>query len=399
MLPSQEINWPRILLIYAIGVFAAMAVSQVVPVIGLIARTFHPANQSAVGLVISLPSLIVALGALATGWLVDKFSAKPILLIGAAILLVGDIAAAYAPSFNGLLAARIIEGIGYVGVAVAAVTMISRATSGTRRTWSLALWSSFVPMSFIVPFLVTPLIFAAGDWRLAFTGHAVVLLILAILAFVTLPSGALIGQMGARSANLGQVLRSPWPYLLGISFGAAACVQSGVVASISSYWAAHYRFADPNVNLFNAIAMVANIVGCLLVGRFISAGVPVWIIGIAGTILAAVAGLAIFETPIPFMTAVIASWVFTFGCGLLVGMWTLLPRVAPSPAATGATSGLVTQFTLLGVLVGSPLAFATEFAPSPLPVALFILLSLAVGLVAFPIWRGAPRREGVGVGH
>ena len=76
----------------------------------------------------------------------------------------------------------------------------------------------------------------------------------------------------------------------------------------------------------------------------------------------------------------------TFGSGLLVGMWTLLPQVSPGPECTGATSGLVTQITLLGVLVGSPAAFAAEAASSPGPILIFIGVSLVVGLSALPIW-------------
>ena len=61
--PSSESNWPKIFLIYAIGVLAAMSVSQAVPVVGMIAREVHPTDPSQLGLIISLPSLVVAIGA------------------------------------------------------------------------------------------------------------------------------------------------------------------------------------------------------------------------------------------------------------------------------------------------------------------------------------------------
>ena len=51
-----------------------------------------------------------------------------------------------------------------------------------------------------------------------------------------------------------------------------------------------------------------------------------------------------------------AVCVFMLGCGMLVGLWALLPVVAPSAQTLGATSGLITQITLVGVLVGPPAA-------------------------------------------
>jgi predicted MFS family arabinose efflux permease len=387
MSSETDISWPRIILIYALGVFAAMAVSQAVPIIGLIAGELHPQSQAQAGLIISLPSLVVALGALLVGWIVDRTGAKPILIIGAIILAAGDIAASMAGSIQSLLTARVIEGLGYVGMAVAAVTLLSRTTSGNRRIWSLALWSSFVPMSFVVPFLTSGPIFAAHNWRLAFEYHAVALLLLTLLGAFALPRGLLKGE-GARSKGLGLVLKSPWPWILGISFGAAACIQSGIVATLNSYWPAHFHQDATNVPLNSAIGMVVNIIGCLLVGRLISFKIPVWFIGIAGSVIAAVAALAMFLAPLSYSTEVVVFWIFTFGCGLLVGLWVLLPRVAPSPAATGATSGLVTSLTLLGVLVGSPAAFSVVFAPVATPIIIFVVGSIVVGLIALPIWLG-----------
>lgn len=390
---DTDINWPRILLIYALGVIAAMAVSQAVPVIGLIARDLHPHSQAQAGLIISLPSLVVALGALLVGWLVDRIGAKPLLITGAIILIVGDVLASQSTNLNGLLASRAVEGVGYVGMAVAAVAMLTRSTSGTKRIWSLALWSSFVPMSFVVPFLTAGPILAAGNWRLAFISHAAMLAVLTLIGAFALPKGNLAGAEGARSAGVLSVLRSPWPYVLGISFGAAACLQSGIVATLDSFWPAHYGPAAVSVDGYSAIAMLTNIAGCLLVGRLISLKLPVWGIGVGGSLLAGAGALLMLLAPLSYMQSVVTCWVFTFGCGLLVGMWVLLPRVSPSPSATGATSGLVTQLTLLGVMLGSPLAFATIFAPTPGPVVIFVLGSLLVGLIALPVWLGKVGRR------
>jgi len=53
----------------------------------------------------------------------------------------------------------------------------------------------------------------------------------------------------------------------------------------------------------------------------------------------------------------------------------------------GATSGLVTQLTLIGVLLGAPLAFAAQSAPTSTPMLTLIVLGTLVCLAAGgPIW-------------
>jgi hypothetical protein len=52
--------------------------------------------------------------------------------------------------------------------------------------------------------------------------------------------------------------------------------------------------------------------------------------------------------------------VFFFASGLIAGLWALLPQVAPGRESMGATSGIVTQVTLFGVLFGPPAAFAAQ---------------------------------------
>src|SRR5258706_536845 len=81
----------------------------------------------------------------------------------------------------------LIYGIGYVGIAVAGVTMLMRITQGPRRNVALSLWSSFIPMSFAVPLLLTARLAGTGGWRWAFAGQAMALGVLALLAAATLP--------------------------------------------------------------------------------------------------------------------------------------------------------------------------------------------------------------------
>ena len=123
----------RILVTYALGVMAAMTVSEAVTELGAIARDFHITGHGQVGLVMSLPSLMVALGALLAGYTVDRIGDRVVLLIGAIIIVSGDLLVIAAPTFKLLLICRAITGVGYVLTAVAAVTLLIRITTARWR--------------------------------------------------------------------------------------------------------------------------------------------------------------------------------------------------------------------------------------------------------------------------
>jgi predicted MFS family arabinose efflux permease len=348
---GTQASWGTILLIYAIGVLGATSISQVVPIVGDIGKLFHLTRPQG-GWVISTPSAVVALGALLFGWLVDKLGDKPMLLFGCVVLVLGDAGVALAGSVEMLYGMRIVEGIGYVAIAVSAVTMLARTTHGARRTSALTLWSSFVPMSFALPQLA-----GTGEWRWAFNGHALVLAALALAAWLWLPAPAKT-RTAVRTAGLSTVLRSPGPYLLGLAFACGAFMQTGVVSTLPHMLAGRFHVSIGLASSIGTLGMVFNTVGCLAVGPLLNRGTGAFAVTLLGVALALLGGVALYVPGPEFAVAAAASSLFFLGTGIIVGLWALLPRVAPRPDCIGATSGLVTQLVLWGVLFGPPAAFA-----------------------------------------
>jgi predicted MFS family arabinose efflux permease len=377
----------KVAIIFGLGVMAAMTVSEAVTELSAIGGEFHPANRSLIGLVMSLPSLVVALGALLAGYLVDRLGDRPVLLTGAATAILGDAWVILASSFQLLLTGRLVTGIGYVLSAVGAITILMRITSGKQRTMALALWSTSVPVSFILPFLSAGLAAKLGTWRAAFAAHAGLTAILLFLAIFSLPRPDSRSLQPSRTEGLGAVLRTPWPYLLGVSFAANAFILTGIIATLGPYLARRYGVNELEIQRWNVVAMIANMLGCLLVGRLLNRGIQAQLIGLCGIVLSGTAAGLIFGAQLGIAGSVAVSWLFTFGCGLLVGMWALVPRCAPSPASMGATSGLVTQLTLIGVLLGAPLAFMAQSGSTAVPMLSLIVVATLVCLASgAPIW-------------
>ncbi|MGK3123755.1 nitrate/nitrite transporter [Candidatus Pantoea formicae] len=394
----------RILVAYALGVMAAMTVSEAVTELGGIAKEFHVFEHSQIGLIMSLPSLMVALGALLAGYLVDRIGDRAVLLTGAVIIVIGDIAVVAAPAFHLLLAGRIITGIGYVLTAVAAVTLLIRITTGKQRNMAMALWSTFVPASFLLPFLSVGLAEHFSSWRAAFIAHSVLTLLLAFIATLSLPRRTAEEKAQfSRTRGLRAVLRSPLIYLLGISFGADAFLQTGIISTLAPYLSKRYSVPVIEVAHWNVVAMICNGVGCLLVGALLNRGVKAMVIGLFGLVLTGLPALAIYTLPLGFAFSIGASWLFMFGSGLLVGMWALAPVVTPSRESIGATSGLITQLTLVGVFLGPPLFIAAQSSGNSTSLAMLVISGLVVCLAGVPIWlrdvNHRPGRDGVTSRH
>jgi MFS transporter, DHA1 family, inner membrane transport protein len=388
-------RWPNIILIYVLGVFAVAVISVAVPELGGIAREFHPRSPAALGWVMSMPALVAALGALIIGWLVDVIGDRRVLIAGGVILVSGDVGVVAAHDLSTLLEWRVISGIGYVCMAVAAVTMMTRLTEGRRRTAALALWSTVIPASFILAFVGGSLLLVAGQWRQAFGWHAAITAALVGLGIVFLPARKAGEGAGSRTAGIGQVLRSFWPYVLGLSFAANACLQTGVIASLPQMLSKSIGATEGQVHSFNILAMLVNILGALGVGVLLNRGVRAPAIGIGGVVLCGLACLGLALVPTGLAEAMAMNCTFMLGCGMLVGMWALLPVVAPSARSLGATSGLITQITLVGVLFGPPAALFSLSKESS-GFLDFVAISLAVSLIGLPVWLKAANRTGAG---
>ena len=352
--------WSAIFLVYAIGVFGAMTVSQVIPVSGDIARQFHTGAQ--IGWIISAPSALVAVGALLVGWLVDRIGDKTVLLAGAAIVVLGDLGVAHSDTLRSLLAMRVIEGVGYVCIAVAAITMLTRITHGPRRNLALTLWSSFIPMSFAIPLLLASKLVGAEHWRWAFNGHAIIQGALLALGIAQLPARGVAQAAPSRVAGLATVLRTPAAYLLGLCFACAAFVQTGIVSTLPHLLASRYAVGIGAASSVGTLGMALNTAGCLIVGPLLNRGVRPIAVAVAGVSCTISGGLLLGAALPSFALAIAVSCLFFTGAGIIVGLWALLPQAAPNRQSLGAASGLVTQLTLWGVLFGPPAAFAAQAA-------------------------------------
>jgi MFS family permease len=380
-------GWGLIFRIYFYTVLAPASIAVPIPIIGDIAQAYG-ASQFESGWIISTPAAVTAAAALIGGWIVDRKGDRPVLFVGVVGLLIGDLAVLVAPNFAWLIAARLIEGIGYLGIVVGSSTMMLRITSGHRRTSAMALWATSIPVGIgVVAPLVAPLA-GTGKWPLAFVGHAV-LAAIGVFAIGLLPKPVK-GHATSRTAGLLTVFRRPAPFTLGVAFGASALLQTGCVTVLPIFLMKAYALSPVVASAVSTAQMVTNALGSLAIGPLLNRKWRLSTVTALAIVLALLGGLVLFAPYSGLPIAVIASMVLTIGTGLIISLgMAMLPRIAPSPEAIGATSGLVLQFSLFGVLIGPPIIFAAWATGDWLILAVVVVVTCAITLVLMPVWRRA----------
>jgi len=106
------------------------------------------------------------------GTLADRFGRRPVLLTGLAIYVVGSLAATFATSFDAMMAARVVQGIGAAASRVLAVSIVRDTYSGRQmaRVMSLA-FIVFLAVPILAPSIGQVIIlFAPWRWIFALLG-------------------------------------------------------------------------------------------------------------------------------------------------------------------------------------------------------------------------------------
>jgi MFS family permease len=166
---------PRARTTLIIAVIAQSAVSVVqfgLPAIGMEIRGQFGLGPAGFGAVFAAVGLGSAVALIPTGMLVDRFGARPVLLVGAGINLVAYLAASLADSAAVFSAAIFVAGIGSAAVPVAGMSSLLREFPPQRRGIALGWRQLAVPLGGTIGAAALPLLADAGGVRLALTATA-----------------------------------------------------------------------------------------------------------------------------------------------------------------------------------------------------------------------------------
>ncbi|WP_313492547.1 MFS transporter [Achromobacter animicus] len=344
-------HWGAVLTIVGAGVVAALQVGKVIIAAPLLRKDMG-LDLASIGTLTAVFSILGTVGGIAAGGIIARFGARRMLILGLAATAVGTVVGALAPGYGVLLGSRVIEGLGFLMITVAGPAALQRIVTGGRRDFAFALWSCYMPAGMAIAMLASQ---AFDDWHAywwcAGIAAGVALASIAVLAPPT-PRGAALSWQGLRQDTV-DTMGAAGPMLLALSFTLYSLMFFALFTFLPVLLMEQLGLTLAAAGLYSAIASAANVVGNLGAGVLLARG---WrrstLIACASAVMAAVS-LLIFGSALPAMTTFLLCVLFSAVGGLIPA--TLLgtaPLVAPRPALTAASVGLVMQGSNLGQVIG-----------------------------------------------
>jgi DHA1 family bicyclomycin/chloramphenicol resistance-like MFS transporter len=391
----RPMSFPEFVVVIAsIMALNPLAMDMMLPALPDIASAFHIVAANRPQAVLSTFLIGFGVGQFAMGPLSDRFGRRPVLLGGMTLYAIASLLAIAAPSFETLLLARALQGLGTSATRVIATSIVRDCYAGRR----MASVMSLAMMVFIAVPVIAPsfgqAVMLLTQWR----GIFVVLMLYGVLALIwsalrmpeTLPiserkSLAIRDVLGAYRQTVTN--RQTLGYAL-----AAGCVMGALFAFV--FCSQQVFTGIYGLGRYFPIAFAGIAVGTAFGGffnarfvgkvgmRVISHGALVGFALVAGIVLVA-AKLAML--PLPLFIVLSALMMFAFG--LMIANFTAL-AMEPQGHIAGTASSLYGSITtLLGIGIGTTIG--QDYDGTLLPFAFgFFLCTLAALAIVLVVEKG-----------
>lgn len=340
------------------------------------------------GWVASMLVVLAFLGATFAGMWVGRLGALRMVLGGLLVCAGASTIAPLAPGWWPLIGSRLLEGLGFMVVAVASPALITAATAVTDRRFALGLWSTYMPAGASLAMLASPALLPrtgwTGLWLLASAG-----LLLAATAVAGQRRHFAPAQPGAGAepqsfwAPARAALAQPLPWLLALSFGAWAMQHFALIVWMPTYLQEQRGTGAGATAVLTGLMLLACVPGNLLGGWLVQQDIPRGRLLMAAQLCTGLGAVAYSTASLPdglrYAAAVFVSFVGGVIPAAVMASSTVLAR---SPQQIGTLQGLYMQGAQLGQVVGTPLIAACVAASGQWSSALFVTASAAtVGVV------------------
>ncbi|WP_200840861.1 MFS transporter [Geminicoccus flavidas] len=374
------------------GVVAAVQVGKAAIAAPLLQMDFD-VDLAAIGWLTAVFALLGAAGGISAGALVRALGDRLVLSLGLLAIAGGVAGGAGAASFPLLLASRVVEGLGFLLIVVAAPAVLQRIVPRHARDGTLSLWSCFMPTGMALAMLIGPLF---ESWRALWWANAVLATLVLVAVLRVVPAG------DAQPAEPGtgllqdvvQALKAPAPLLLAVCFVLYSLMFFALFSFLPILLMIRMELDHGTAGLLSAVATAVNVLGNLAAGRLLARGVSrAGLIGIAA-LLMGVCALGIFPAMIGNGPALLLCLLFSAIGGLIPA--TLLasaPVAAPVPALTAIVVGLLMQGSNLGQMLG-PVLVGEVIETWGWPAASIVVLAAAASALGVTTILG--RRLGSG---
>jgi predicted MFS family arabinose efflux permease len=360
--PGTEANSQAAWCVIAAGVVAALHVGKLPPALPVLGQVLGVSLVQA-GFLLSLVQLGGMTLGLVTGLAVQRVGLKRSMVAGLGVLALASGLGAMAPDVYGLLATRVLEGLGFLWVVLPAPALVRRLVPPEKLSGMLGMWGAYMPLGASLALLAGPQVIAwtgpQWGWRILWWLLAALAAALALLLAWRVPAEPDEAEPHAGRPRNGRLivmtLRSRGAWLMATAFAMYSGQWLAVVGFLPSIYA-QAGVAGGWVGPLTALAAAVNIVGNVAAGRLLGRGLPPLALLSAGFLAMAGGALLAFSgvvTPVLQYAAILG---FSMVGGLVPAtLFSLAVRLAPSADTVSTTVGWMQQWSALGQFAGPPL--------------------------------------------
>jgi len=376
--PAARTSWPAVWAAIAAGIVAAAYVGKLPPSIPLLREEFH-LSLLAAGWVNSTFNTLAVTTAVFFGALAARLGALRCSGAGLIALALGGLLGAAATGEAMLFASRIVEGAGFIAIAVSAPALIVAASAPRQRNLTLGLWSIYLPFGASLTMLASPMLLGCIGWRGFWL--VIVLLTLACMAALQRSRRAYgVARRGAAHtlADMIGALRQPGPWWLALAFGCYTLMFYAVMVWLPTFLVQERGASVTAAALLTALVVGVNVGGNLLGSWLVHRAAPRGhVISFTFLVMAACA-CGIF---LPALADALRSglvMLFMFAGGTIPAAVLSGSQVyARDASQISSIQGLTVQVAQLGPFFGPPLIAAVVSDAKNWGAALWVLLAAA----------------------
>lgn len=348
--------WNILWAAFIVGVTATLVQFSIPPILPIL-QAKYDTTYAAGALLMALFALTTLLTAVSGGFFVHRFGERAIGIYGILTLIVGVVLNFFAVHFIILLIARIIQGIGFGLVSVAAPSAIGKFIPQEKMSVAMGIWSTWIPLGSLIMFLFAPTIVSTFN---IFTYWVIIIIILLISVLFY---GKIIPRNSERTnaeEEASTTVEKPSP-LLEVKNGqiwAVALAFASFTFALFSFntWASTYLVESANMSLVNA-ALVPSIISFFMIGSNLYGGVlldrfpgNVFVFVLPPLLLALTWPLFLFDSHAVLYIA--AALIGAVGGVTPTIIFASAPKLAVRPETIGIAMSIVIIGENAGILIG-----------------------------------------------
>lgn len=390
--PTQRLSQPEFIALIAMNfAMVAFSIDSMLPALPDIAAALTPDAPNRAQLVLTSFVFGMGVGTLFTGPLSDTFGRKTVIGAGAVLYLLGAALAGRAETLEGMLAGRVLQGLGVAGPRIVAIAIVRDLYEGRpmARIMSYAMLI-FTLVPALAPLLGSFIIDAFG-WRAVF--HSFLLFCCLVIGWLMLRQPETLPPERRRSFAPAALIEATRECFAERVFALSTALQIlafgmlfACLSSVQQIFETSFGRGDSFVYWFALIALVAgsaSVINAQLVirlgmQRMITIGFGMQVFFSSMILVSALFG------PVPFGLYMVWTTSLFFMAGLVIGNLNALAMEPVGHIAGLAASVLGAVATVLGAVIAAPIGLAFDGTPLPLAIATASLSALGF----FTVYRG-----------